>query len=173
MRLILTLFVLIAELSLASGECNTAIVRDVVATNEGDRINFENGLGTVRGKVVPVIEQPVALELRHKGSEPFNHPVFTLGQRYWVTAIDLQFGSVGDCEQNGNVTGIKMFTIGDHDDPEMNPRVQGPYMEGPMRDIIKLNKFGDPNNGRVVRLQIQGARGRIVSFQVSNSISEN
>ena len=153
-------------------QCNTPILRDIIDT-DSKRTGFLNGLGTNEGRLVPLLNQSQALELRHNGNfNPYSSPVFQLdgSLEYYITAIDIQFGNEGTtCRDTGEVINMETIRIGnDVDNPvTVNAVIQIGYANNNVMDLIEL---GINNEARIVRFKINPEKGRIISYTVSNSM---
>ncbi|KAI6658624.1 hypothetical protein LOD99_15422 [Oopsacas minuta] len=159
---LLLLLLLSGFVTSSSQQCNTPILRDIIdgGSGEGD---FINSLGSNR--VVPVLNQSEALEIRVSG---FNFPIFRLNTNYDINAIDIQFGSEGtSCSDNGIAIEMETITIG-NSDPVDSPgtAVQIGYDDN---DIMNLIELGDPNEGRIIRLRFNAARGRYIKYGITTT----
>ena len=144
--------------------CNIPILKDIISVDPTKTTAFENGLGTSIGGLVPLLNQSEALEIRHNGNYfPFSTPIFTLDTSYWITAIDIQFGSVGSCTENGQIRTMDTIRVGDGD-AFTNPFIEIGYATN---DTMNLTELGDPNNGRIIRLKTNPIRGSFIKFRVS------
>ena len=150
----------------SSQDCNTPILRDIINVDSVKKAEFINGLGTPTVGVLPLLNQSVALELRHLGNfQVFSSPVFTLDTAYWITAIDIQFGSVGSCAGENRVLSMETVRIGgDGTTPANNPFIEIGYADN---NVMNLTELGDPNSGRIIRLKINPTDGRYIKYRVS------
>ena len=148
-----------------SQECNTPILRDIINVESFKKAEFINGLGTETG-LVPLLNQSEALEIRHMGNfQTFNAPVFALDTAYWITAIDIQFGSVGSCAGDNRVLSMETVRIGgDGTIPTNNPFIEIGYADN---NVMNLTELGDPNSGRIIRLKTNPTNGRYIKYRVS------
>ena len=96
--------------------------------------------------------------------QTFNAPVFTLDTAYWITAIDIQFGSVGSCTGDNRVLSMETVRIGgDGNNPANNPFIEIGYADN---NVMNLTELGDPNSGRIIRLKINPTNGRYIRLRV-------
>ena len=154
-----------------ASQCNTPLLRDIINTDSSKRTSFLNGLGTTNGRLVPLLNQSQALELRHRGNfETFSTPIFKLdgSTEYYITAIDIQFGNEGTtCQDTGEVINMETIRIGNNvDNPTANAVIQIGYANDNVMDLIEL---GINNAARIVRFKINSEKGRIISYAVSNT----
>ena len=167
MRICLLTLLIIAGVILSTQGCNIPILRDIISINSGKTAAFEDGLGTSStDRLVPLLNQSEALKIRHLGNfETFSTPIFTLDTSYWITAIDIQFGSVGSCTENGQIRTMETIRVGDGDPATVViPFIEIGYATN---DIMNLTELGDPNNGRIIRLKTNPIRGSFIKFRVS------
>ena len=154
-------------------QCNTPILRDIINVDRSKRTSFLNGLGTTSaGRLVPLLNQSQALELRYNGNfEIFSSPVFKLDGsatlEYYITAIDIQFGSERTtCRDTGEVINMETIRIGNNvDNPAVNPVIEIGYAND---NVMDLKELGINNAARIVRFKINPEKGRIISYRVSN-----
>ena len=143
-------------------ECNTPIIRDIIQGGSGED-NFL--LSLVGTDMLPLINGPDSVELLH-GSNPENTPIFKLNTSYYISAVDIQFGSTTGgfgCTQSVTVEEMEVIKIDNNDLP--TTPIQIGYTNSFNR--INLLELGDPNNDRIIRLKFNLTLGRFVQYAVS------
>ena len=161
MRVILLLLLL--SVTSSYQECNTPIIRDIIQGGSGESDFLLSLLGETG---IPLINGANSVELLHDESNPANTPVFKLDTSYYITAVDIQFGSTTGgfgCTQSVTVEGMEVILIGDNDPP--TTPIQIGYTNSNNR--INLLELGDPNNDRIIRLKLNPTLGRLVKYAVS------
>ena len=143
-------------------QCNTPIIRDIIQGGNG-KADF---LVSLQGATaLPLLNGLNSVDLLH-GSSPENSPVFHLNDSYYITAVDIQFGSttggVG-CAQTVMVEEMEVILTGDSDPPTVP--VQIGYTNSFGR--INLLELGDPNGNRIIRLKLNPTMGKFVKYVVS------
>ena len=156
--------VLILSVTSSYQQCNTPIIRDVIQGGNGAAAFLSSLVGT---DMLPLLNGSNSVELKH-GANPENSPIFNLEISYYITAVDIQFGSTRTgglgCNQGTlMVEEMEVILIGGTD-PPTNP-IQIGYTNSFNR--INLLEVGDPNNNRIIRLRFNPIMGRYVKYVVS------
>ena len=143
-------------------QCNTPIIRDIIQGGNGEPAFIAALIGA---SALPLLDGSNSVDLEH-GSSPLNSPIFHLNDSFYITAVDLQFGSTTrgvPCTQTVIVEEMTVIRIGDGDPPTVP--VQIGYTNSFGR--INLLELGDPNGNRIIRLKLNPTMGRFVKYVVS------
>ena len=157
--------ILLLLLSMTSSyqQCNTPIIRDVIQGGNGESVFLSSLVGATE---LPLLNGSNSVELVH-GSNPSSTPIFNLEISYYITAVDIQFGSTTGglgCNQGTlMVEEMEVILIGGTDPP--TTPIQIGYTNSFNR--INLLEVGDPNNNRIIRLRFNPIMGRFVKYIVS------
>ena len=153
---------ILLSVTLSYQQCNTPIIRDIIQGGNGESVFISSLVGA---SALPLLDGSNSVELVH-GSGTSNSLIFQLNDSYYITAVDLQFGSTTrgvPCTQTVIVEEMTVIRIGDGDPPTVP--VQIGYTNSFGR--INLLELGDPNGNRIIRLKLNPTMGKFVKYVVS------
>ena len=144
-------------------QCNTSIIRDIIQGGNG-KADFLASL--IGANALPLLDGSNSVELVHGSNPSSNSPIFQLNDSFYITAVDLQFGSTSGgvpCNQNVMVEEMTVIRIGDGDPPTVPVQIGYTNSDG----RINLLELGDPNDNRIIRLKLNPTMGRFIRYTVS------
>ena len=164
---LIVILVLLLSVTSSYQQCNTPIIKDIIQEGNGEAAFIASLVGA---SVLPLLNGMDSVELEH-GANPENSPVFKLNASYYITAVDIQFGStrtgwLGCYQGTLMVKEMEVIKVGDGDPP--TTPIQIGYTNSNSR--INLLEVGDPNNDRIIRLRFNPIMGRSVKYVVSYTL---